>query len=315
MKRYVPFILAVLLLSTLFITSCSDNKQVFQDEQMNAENMAIKKAVVYYLDDQGYMVPVMRKIPWEEGIAKATLQKLVATPENIAEMAKSGLKVLLPAAVTFDLDLKDGLARVDIQGGIGAQNKAEESNAICAVVDTLCKFPTIEKVQVLIDGKKLDKMKYGTDISKPLTAQDLNVEALPAGVTAKSDNKLTLYFLSKTGGFLVPVTRYTAQKASTETAIRELLKGPADTATLDAVFPAGTLLQDISNGKDSLSLNFSKEFAQLKNNPDLEKKALKSIMLTLNQYDNTESVIIKVDGKDYEPASGQETVTTFENEY
>lgn len=315
MKRYVPFILAVLLLFTLVATSCSDNKDVVTNEQMVAENTAIKKSVVFYLDGQGYMVPVMRKVPWEEGIAKATLNKMVATPENVAEMDKSGLKFLLPSTVSFDLDIKDGLARVDIRGGIGATNKAQESDVISAVVNTLCKFPTVEKVQVLIDGKKVDKMKYGTDISKPLTAMDLNQEALPDGVKASNDNKLTLYFLSKTGGFLVPVTRYSAQKATTEIAIRELLKGPADTATLDSVFPAGTTLEDITAGKDALSLNFSKEFSDLKNNPDLEKKTLKAIMLTLNQYDNTESIIIKVDGKVYEPASGQETVTTFENEY
>ncbi len=314
MKRYVPFILAVLLLFTLVAAGCSD-KDAVTDEQVVAENTAIKQTVVYYQDEQGFMVPVMRKIPWEEGIAKATLKKMVSTPENIAEMEKSGLSFLLPSTVTFDLDIKDGLARVDIRGGIGATNKAEESNVISAVVNTLCNFPTVEKVQVLIDGRKLDKMKYGTDISKPLTGFDLNQEALPEGVKAKEENKLTLYFLSKTGGFLVPVTRYTAQKANAETAIRELLKGPADTATLDNVFPAGTRLQELSAGKDALSLNFSKEFSDLKSSPDLEKRALKAIMLTVNQYDNTESVIIKVEGKEYEPAGGQETVTTFANEY
>ena len=65
--------------------------------------------VVYYQDNSGYLVPVMRSIPETDGIAKATLSLMVQSPYNDMEAARLGLRTVLPENVSMDLDvMSDG---------------------------------------------------------------------------------------------------------------------------------------------------------------------------------------------------------------
>ena len=47
--------------------------------------------VCWYEDGDGYLVPVTRKIPMQDGIAKATLSLMVASSENDLAAARMGL--------------------------------------------------------------------------------------------------------------------------------------------------------------------------------------------------------------------------------
>ena len=49
--------------------------------------------VVYYQDNSGYLVPVMRSIPETDGIAKATLSLMVQSPYNDMEAARQQEKI------------------------------------------------------------------------------------------------------------------------------------------------------------------------------------------------------------------------------
>jgi hypothetical protein len=71
--------------------------------------------VLYYQDESGYVVPVMRQIPFTAGIAKAALAKLVASDEDQQALAARGVSAPLPEGSTFDLDIADGIATVDVQ--------------------------------------------------------------------------------------------------------------------------------------------------------------------------------------------------------
>src|SRR5690554_462875 len=45
------------------------------------EDDGMRKTVLYFQDENGYIVPVMRRIPWEEGIAKVTIRNMIDTSE------------------------------------------------------------------------------------------------------------------------------------------------------------------------------------------------------------------------------------------
>ena len=70
--------------------------------------------VVYYQDNYGYLVPVQCKVPAEDGIAKATLSLMVKSTANDMQAARLGLRTVLPENISIDLDIADGLARIDL---------------------------------------------------------------------------------------------------------------------------------------------------------------------------------------------------------
>ena len=91
-------------------------------------------AVVYYQDNNGYLVPVMREIPLQDGIARATLGMMVSSPHNDMEAARLGLRTVMPEGTDIDLDISGGAARVNLTGPISKlPDAAAESNMVNAI--------------------------------------------------------------------------------------------------------------------------------------------------------------------------------------
>lgn len=55
------------------------------------DNSSTREVTLYYKDLMGYLVPVNCEIPWEEGIAKATLKQMVSSEENDLQAARARL--------------------------------------------------------------------------------------------------------------------------------------------------------------------------------------------------------------------------------
>ena len=95
----------------------------------------------------------MCKVPAEQGIAKATLSMMVKSTANDMQAARLGLRTVLPENMSIDLDITGGLARIDLgEEALTMADAAAESNMITAIVQALTEFPTVEKVEFLIDG-------------------------------------------------------------------------------------------------------------------------------------------------------------------
>ena len=61
------------------------------------------------------------------------------------------------------------------------------------------------------------------------------------------------------------------------------------------IIPNGTKILDLSIEEDKVTVNFSKELLNIRN--ELEEKMMESIVFTLTQEDNIEEVYVKVEGK------------------
>ena len=78
MHKKIWLLTAILLIFIAIFAGCSkkDEGEVFPETtppMTDESDELIRETIVYYEDDAGYLVPVMRKIPWVEGIAKYTL--------------------------------------------------------------------------------------------------------------------------------------------------------------------------------------------------------------------------------------------------
>lgn len=324
MRKYKLFVLVGILIICMVLTGCSFFTEKKNEQKLGeiptgqqTEEINMRQTVLYYQDESGYLIPVMEKVAWEEGIGKAALLKMMSTEENIKFSREFGLIPVIPDGTEITLNIKDGLAKVNVnKTTLNCKDAVAESNMVSSIVNTLTEFPAVQKVQILLDGNSKKKLKYGTMIDKTFSKLDVNVETVADESIIKNASKIILYFENNGGNYLIPVTRLIENKATLDLAIQELLKGPREGAKLITNIPVGSKLLDVELKDGIATVNFSKEFNVLIQNQGNERMAIKSILLTCKQFPDVKEVKIKVEGKDYIPSDPTTmTIPTFANEY
>ena len=128
-----------------------------------------RKVNIYILklvNDEARLVPEQRTIPEDQEPYRATIERLIATNHETGPsqyLIPIGTKLLGLevrrgiAYVSFSRELKDNFTG-------GSTNEALLVNAI---IHTLTQFKDVDKVQILIEGKKVDTLGGHLDISRP----------------------------------------------------------------------------------------------------------------------------------------------------
>ena len=264
-------------------------------------------AVVYYEDGDGYLVPVTRQVEKTDGIAKATLNLMVKSGENDMQAARLGLRTVIPEGTTFDIDIANGRANVNMSKEALSCSGAEQVNAVAGALSC---FSTVDEVTFEFDGKKRSKLTYGTDVSGVFSGDGLNLESVET--FSKDANLVKLYFPSQTGRLLVPVTRAVFSNADVSTALLELAKGPRSDSGLERAVPEDCGIKSVVMKDGVVTVNFSKEFKQAMEETDGGKQAVRAILFTCSQFPGVKKVEVLVDGE--KPALPEDTRSTFIND-
>ena len=148
-------------------------------ETANIPMVDVKKIDItaYYEDENGFVVPVNTEIPWEEGIAKATLRSMVVGSETEKRIVQSGLHGVLPEGTEIrGMSIKDGVCRVDFSKNIlNTATYKQEENMISAITYTLTEFPTVDKVELLVEGQALAYLSQGYAINAGFERENINL--------------------------------------------------------------------------------------------------------------------------------------------
>ena len=265
---------------------------------VSAQDM--QQTVVYYEDGDGYLVPVQRDVLRQDGIAKATLELMVQSARNDMDAARLGLTPVVPEGTTFDLDIADGHARVDLgREALAASSKQQEENMRTAIVWALTEFDTVKDVNFLVDGQKRDTLTHGTNISGSYTRVGLNQEE-PAAPTFAGASEVQMYFPAQDGRLLVPVSRTVYSDDDVATAVFEFLRGPKADSGLETPLDADVQLLGVSVSGGVVTINFSKEFTRIAERSDGGVQAMRALMMTCTRYPGIKKVKILVDGEPYQ---------------
>ena len=113
------------------------------------------------------MVAEERKISKVTGIARATMEELIKGPTEL------GLKATLPVNTKLlDINIReDGLAIVDFSGDLIKElptTATAEKLAVYSIVNTLSQFPTVQEVEMRIDGRNVDTLLGYVDLDQTL---------------------------------------------------------------------------------------------------------------------------------------------------
>ena len=274
-------------------------------------NVETVSTVVFYQDGDGYLVPVTRQIPKTDGIAKATLALMVKSSENDMEAARLGLRTVVPEGTTFDVDISNGKARVDVgKRALECAGAAEEALMVDAIANTMTCFSTVDEVSLLFDGQKRSKLTYGTNVSGVFAQSTVNLEIVEA--TSADASLVQLYFPSQSGRLLVPVTRAVFSDADPTTALVELAKGPQSDSGLERALPQDCGIKSVDLKDGVVTINLSQEFKQIADESDGGKQTIRAILFTCSQFPGVKKVQLLVEGEPFERQP--DAAATFINE-
>ncbi|SDJ98398.1 GerMN domain-containing protein [Natronincola ferrireducens] len=256
---------------------------------VDEENVGLRKTVLYYRDEKGLVIPVMRRIPWEEGIAKAAINQLVDRPIVREDLSMIGLLPVLPASTEIiGMSIDDGLCRVDFNKNILSYNSELEEKAIVqSIVYTLTEFEAIDKVQIIVEGNIMKKLTYGTNIEKPLRRQNINL----THELSEENIPVVVYYKGTTNGeetFFVPVTKgVSGLKADIKSVVAALLEGVPENSGLYSEIPYGTTVNDVYVRDGVAYIDLSQEIKRMPESPQHQQSLVYELGLTLREVEPT----------------------------
>jgi len=312
MKRAVIIIFCCLFAAVC--CACKNNAEADYSEtyEENIES-GFRRTTLYYMSDDGFVVPVMKRIPWEEGIGKAALSYITGSEDNDRSAAEMGLNTVIPEGTECTLKIDEGVAAVDLKNLTAFDTAAKEAAMVTAIVNTLTEFSSIDSVRITLDGKSASSLPGGTDISEAMSTFALNAENRDVAVSGDV-NAMTLYFPTYSASLNIPVTRYISAAPSFATAVNELVKGTQDSRLLN-VIPTGTELNSAYISDGIAKVDFSTAFKDVEKVEGMLEAARDALCLCAGEYEDVWGVDIYVDGEEYSMHSESISAPLYVNEF
>jgi germination protein M len=278
------------------------------NDSANKDNMLI---ALYYRNKDGLLVPVTRKVQKQEGLAKAAINGLVDQAITREQLAFYGLYPVLPQGTKIKgLNIKNGNAIIDFSKEfLNSDNQQDEQMIVSSVVYTLTGFKTISNVEIRVNGKTINRLINGTDLSAMRNRQNTFINAAQTELK-EGCVKCDLYYMAygnKELNYLVPVSTQIKKADENQipiTMISELSKKPSVSKYFTSI-PEGTKLLSYDGQNGLVTLDFS---SQINNYGGSEKEnsLLDQIYYTVSQLKGINKIKILIDGKETTLPEGTE---------
>lgn len=130
----------------------------------------VRLTVYHATRDAMHLVPEVHTVAKNDHPAQSAVELLLAGP-------KSGdlVRTLPEGTKLKNLTVKNNIAYADFSDTLikkGTGGSAGEILAVASIVNTLTEFPEIYKVQILVEGKRIETLYGHLDTSGPLSRSD-----------------------------------------------------------------------------------------------------------------------------------------------
>jgi hypothetical protein len=190
-----------------------------------------RTVVTVFLLRDGALTAVRREVPHTLGVARASLEQLLAGPTS-AE-SQDGLTTAIPAGTALrGVTLADGTITVDVTGGFSS-SAGDPGLRVAQVVYTATQFATVHDVQLELDGAPLGSPQGRADLDQqapqilldtPTAGQQASCPLRVAGSADTPEGALTVELRGSDGGLLlrkdITASSGTGVRGSFETTLR-----------------------------------------------------------------------------------------------
>jgi len=280
-----------MVFGSFLVSGCAPNTQAEEtkvEEARAARKMQLRMITVYFATSEGYMVPVTYSFK-----APVVKPERVAI-EKLLEGPRSGSLVrTLPAGTRLkDCYISGDTALVDFSGNFcNFYDDKSCANGVKSLCLTLGTIPGVENVQILVDGKSIEEI-HGVYMGEMLRHSWVNYSG-----KGNSGYKYEVYFADSSATYMVPITYTSAEKEGLLlTAAKRLVAGPEGEGLCATIWP-GTKVLGLQVKDGLASINLSKEAVGYGGGSTAEGLFVKSLLLTLGQFEDIRKVQILIEGQ------------------
>ncbi len=294
-KRSVLWIILVMLLLS------AGAYFLLREQQQQASIQNIR--LFYYDFINQELVPVQREFQVSGTREKAikTIVEQLAIPPNDAKLIS-----LIPAYTKVKaIDFSQNTCIITFQDPSVselADSVVKESAAVYSLINTICEFPEIQKVKIIIEGKTDGFFNRYYSIEEPLMRL--------SGQLMRGMNTL-LYFYhypsdSIIGEFREIPERDNLDKASLHV-VNQLLLG-TNQREMNSLLPQGTKVLNAKVENGICTVNFSKEVRRFSLGASEELALINILTLSLTELNGIERIHILIEGKEVYTIGGHVSI-------
>ncbi len=298
------------------VATLDDEIQIISSDDFDIEIVeedGMRRTVFYFKNNEGYLVPVMRRIPWEDGIARTTINNMIDSTELRESLTNTGLQPLIPMGTEIlglSIDPDTGICKIDFSEEVAnVETEKDEENLLKGVVYTLTEFETVNEVQIMVEGQIRPVLKESVAINTPISRENINL----VGSEDEGSSKVIVYYKGGEEGYdyFIPVTIPTlAPMANVYTALDILFDGPPVDSGLKSDIPSGIDLQGVEIKEGTAFVDIMLDETVTLADDSLLDNIMKNIGLTLSEFEDIESVELLLDG-----TAVNTSIPVFANEY
>jgi germination protein M len=257
---------------------------------------------LYYQDSDGFLVPVTRRVPAQEGIARAAVSGLIDSSVNREQLGYYGLFPVLPQGTEIlGLNIKEGKAVIDFSEELlNYDVESHEKSIVASVVYTLTEFATVDEVEIWIGGFAGRTLKFGTSLAEVWSRDNTMINSGRL-LTGSGEKKADVYLFKNANdrySYILPVSAEIGAADGDELPFRIVeLMTREQKAGLYSQIPVETVLigSRIENG--SLILDFNEGLRSYGGGTAREQGIVEQILYSMKQIRGAERVRILINGE------------------
>lgn len=260
----------------------------------------LRDSVAYFEDNNGFIIPVKTKIPWEEGIAKAVFKQLIVGSELDTQLSGVGLHGVIPEGTKIlGMSINEGLCKIDVSNDfLNTKSFEAEKNMISSITYTMTEFSTIDSVGFMVEGENMLSLSNGYSIDAAFERENINLFGREDG------SNYTVYYKSndvETAGMYVPIT-FTAEIVDNpiNIVLKKLFGGPPADLPMTNEIPYGVDYQGlvVEDGKVLIDLSMGALNLSQVEYDDMTRM----VTLCLDQFDNVNDCSFLIEGMTFDEA-------------
>lgn len=253
--------------------------------------------VIYLLDENDYVVRtkmLVNKANYEDMITDLLLGLTVDGSKK--DIIPNGFKPLLPKGTkVLDVSLNEGILKINFSSEFNKVDRGYEEKLIEAITYTLTSISGIDKIEIYVEGDKLEKLPNGKRELPEYLDRNYGINKKYEFTSLDSVTSYTVYYVSKNkdDSYYIPVTKYinNTEQDKVKVIIDELATSVIYESNLASFLDMNVKLLDYEIKDNQIRLNFNdKILSNITENVILEEVMYTIGLSLLDELDVTEVI-------------------------
>ena len=294
-----------LLLTILMISLIPSNEKEVEIKNQTLEYIYPNDLeVIYLLDDYNYLSRTKISANNKDHLSKSTdLIETLTIDGKKKDIIANGFKALIPKGTKLlNLSLNNNILTINFSEEFNTIKKEYEEKTLEALIYTLTSIDGIDKIEILINGKKLTRLPNSKKELPEYLDKNYGINKVYELTSLNDIYSYTVYYVNSFNNeqYYVPVTKYinNNNKDKVKIIIDELATSLTYETNLMSYLDTNVKLLDYEIIDDKIKLNFNNSIlSDITSNTILEE-VLYTISLSLFDELDVNEVIFQVNDKE-----------------